>query len=245
MDFQTLPQTWPPTRRRVVNRRRQQGWRRGMTSSIVKNFRQISPVFSVFDKAFLMTMIPFPCSRWGQGGRAADRRQTNLCWEQRDPEGVAEREGGRGVDSSSNASQASSTCGLISRKTFHTTARHRACNRLSPTCSQPLPVLARMDIRPPPGGFALWLPGAFSRQSPSKDHIPAPTLTARRSLLSKEKLAGSQLLPGGSPRGLQQVCAAQEPLPLGSDQTHWPAGEGVNKIHRPGGLTPLSEPDSN
>ena len=115
---------------------RQQGWRRGTDILHRKKLQtEISPVFSVFDKAFLMTRIPFPCSRWGQGGRGQQMSDKLTSAGSRGTPGCCRKRGReRGEDSSSNGSQAS-TCGLISRKTFHTTTRHRACNNSSQTCS--------------------------------------------------------------------------------------------------------------
>ena len=75
---------------------RQQGWRRGTYILHRKKLQtEISPVFSVFDKAFLMTGIPFPCSSWGQGGRgqqmsdkltSAGSRRTPGCCREREGE---------------------------------------------------------------------------------------------------------------------------------------------------------------
>lgn len=187
--------------------------------------------------------IPFSCSRWGQGGRGhqiSDKPTFALgkgalgCW----------REGGREVEGSpSNVSQAH-TCGLISRETFHTTTRHTAGDNSSQNLLQPLPVLARTDIGLT-AGLALHSGRCehLGSQTPSGDHIPAPALTAQQSLLSKKSWLALGFVTGRSPHRLQ-FCSGQKPLPLGSDQTHWPAGGGPTDTLTQV-LAPLPEPDSN
>lgn len=145
----------------------------------------------------------------------------------REPKSVAEREGGRAPPRTSHRPR---TCGLISRRAFHTIARHTACNN-SFENSAPSTSCAsqnRQQTAPcPPGGSFHWsCCENFGSQSPlGRPHFCTNTTWPRQWHLSKEKLAPSsqfaiKLLNTTGCR----LCST--PFPLDSDSTRRRIGEG-------------------